>query len=1037
MNEKLQIVFFFCLIVFFTTENLYAQEKIQISGKVVDKLNNPLPGATITIKEDQLTGTITDRDGRFSLKTLSNSVVIVSYLGYTSQALRASEIIDATITLEESAKDLEEVVVIGYGVVRKKDLTGAVSVVKTEDLQNIPMARVDQMLQGRIAGVDVMSTGGEPGANTSIRIRGSRSITASNDPLYVIDGVLDGTVNISDLNPSDIESIEVLKDASATAIYGSRAANGVIIITTKVGKEGKTQFTAKADIGFSELPQMLDIMNATEFALFYNDYKSLPGVIYSTNSYKGSPTKTLEELAYPDPFSLGKGTNWVEEVTRVAPYQNYLFSGNGGSKNTQYYFSLNFNDTQGIIKNSGEKRIQGRINLTQRFSSKLTAGARINYSYIHTEKNTVEIGTVNNAAVNAALSLAPIMPVYKEDGSYNDWNPIRAGVGAYVDSPVALADLAKHDLFDKSLSSSFYVDYRPFKYLILKSSVSYQDYSRNEERLLPSTLPTRRQNKQGAYALQRIYTNSNILNENTITYKNTIRKSQIDALYGFTYQRRENKMLSANGSGYTNDITALWTLQSVPNKQNFNVSSNLTDRITLSHLSRFSYNYDNRYYLTVTGRMDGSSNFAKNNKWAFFPSAAVKWNIMNESFMKGLNNHISNSAIRLSYGVTGNQAIAAYASLGKMSPWVNGYIFNDAIPGSYYQEAVPNPSLTWEKTSSYNIGFDFSILRSRITFTLDYYDSRTRDLLLEVQVPQHTGYSTRLENVGKTANKGYEITVNSTNINIKRFKWITTLTMSHNQQVVLDAGGYDRIPTYTPNVYTYEMYGYQQGYPVNALWGMEYAGVWKSREEIEENKTTKKYASKTMTYTDLGRQKYIDQNNDGVLDRNDIVYLGSSDPLISGGFQNNFQIYGISLNIYFNYSLGGYIFNPLELNMGSGDYQTNQFRYMTNAWHPVRNPNSDIPRANSKDYVVSTAQRHEASFLRLKDVSVAYTFNLAKQTKNKINTATISLSGNNLYLWKYYNGFDPEVSTLSTTRRVDVGAYPSSRTIVFSTQINF
>lgn len=1040
-HRRLTLLLFCYFFLMSNVIELNAQSNvIKISGIVLDEKREPIIGVSVVVG-DKGKGTITDNEGKFNLEVAQNSTVTFSFIGYKSKSLKASEIRNSSIILEESTIEMDEVVVIGYGAVRKQDLTGSVSVVKTEDFDKIPVARVDQMLQGRIAGVDVMSSTGEPGDGTSIRIRGTRSITASNDPLYVIDGIADASANIGDINPSDIESMQVLKDASATAIYGSRAANGVILITTKKGKEGRPKYSLKADFGLAELPQMLDVMNATEYALFYNDYRSMPSAIMSSNSSlnskTGAPYITLEEMYYKDPLSLGNGTNWVDEVTRTAPYQNYILTGSGGSKATKYYFSFSYNDTRGIINNSGMKRLQGRLNLDQDLSDKVKGGVRLNFTYFDQDKNSIDIGTITSANVNAAISLPPTMPVYNEDGTYNGWNPVNGGNGGYVNSPVALAELVYNKHFISSLSSNFYLEYRPIKDLLIKSTFSYQDYSRNQERVLPSTLPMRSFRGQGAYANQQWVKNSNLQNENTVNYKKKLDKHNLDFLYGFTYTKRLSKTIAIGGNGYSSDETALWSLASIPDKNNYAISSGRNETVLLSNLARFNYHYDNRYYLTLTGRADGASNFAENNKWAFFPSVAVKWNLMNESFMKGLDRHISGTAFRFSYGITGNQGIAAYSSLSKIMPYSNGYIFNNTIPGSYYLSSIGSPDLTWEKTTSYNLGLDFGILRNRINFNLDFYTAQTRDLLLEVQMPNQTGFQTRLQNIGITSNTGYELTLNSVNIDKKNFTWSTAVTVSHNKQMVIDAGGYDRIPTYIPNSYTYEMYGYKQGYPVNALWGMEYAGTWKSREEIEEAKITKKYVSKTSTFTDPGRAKYVDQNNDGILDRNDIVYLGSSDPIIYGGIQNTFSVYGINISLYFNYSYGGYIFNPIELSMGSGDNQTNQYRYMTNAWHPVRNPDSDIPRAGSKDFVVSTAQRHDASFIRLKDVSISYVFKMPQKPNKKIDSITLSLSGNNIYLWKYYNGFDPEVSSPNGTRRIDLGAYPNSRTIIFGTQVNF
>ena len=449
MKKLLSAVFMvFCI------PGLYAQQR-NLHGNVMDENDGPLPGVTIILSNDRTSGTVTDEDGSFTLKASVGDTLTFSCLGYEDLVMPVNGFRNGKIVMESSLFTIDELVVIGYGTSKKSDLTGSVAVVKTQDISNIPVMRVDQMLQGRIAGVDVMSVSGEPGEGTSIRVRGTRSIMASNEPLYVIDGVVDAATSLSDINPNDIQSMQVLKDASATAIYGSRAANGVIIITTKMGQEGKPKFSFKADFGFAQLPKYLDVMNATEYAIFYNDYKSMPNSLLSPPSgypldENGAPMLPLEDMFYPDPLSMGDGTNWVKEVTRIAPYQNYALNGAGGTKDTRYYFSVSFNDTRGIIDNSGIKKIQGRLNLDQNLGKKVKLGLRFNYNYSDADKNAIELGTITSANVNAAISLTPTMPVYNEDNSYNGWNPVY-GNGGYINSPVALADLTHNKHYIKSM----------------------------------------------------------------------------------------------------------------------------------------------------------------------------------------------------------------------------------------------------------------------------------------------------------------------------------------------------------------------------------------------------------------------------------------------------------------------------------------------------------------------------------------------------------------------------------------------------------
>ncbi|PST83163.1 SusC/RagA family TonB-linked outer membrane protein [Pedobacter yulinensis] len=1003
-----------------------------VTGKVTDLKGEAMPGVTVRLK-NSTSGVVTNASGIYSIGISdAKSVLSFSFLGYKTQEVALNGRTTLDVQLTEDRASLEDVVVIGYGEVKRKDLTGSVSSVNIKDLENLPVPRVDQMLQGRIAGAEITSTTGEPGAKTSIRIRGTRSISATNEPLFVVDGVMDAIDDLNQLNPSDVESIQVLKDASSTAIYGSRGSNGVVLITTKSGNSsGKNNFSFRADVGMSQIPRYLDLMNAQEFAELQNDR------YYFAST--ANQTKPLEEYPYPNPAALGEGTNWTKEITRVAPYQNYTFSASGGDKTTKYYFSANFNDNQGIIINSGMQRYQGRFNLDKTLGKYVKGGLRLNYSYIDQAVNKADVGT-NTLWYRSSLFLAPTMPAYKPDGSFNDWNS-QWYSGTLFDSPLANSILQRKDELKKSLSSMIFAEVTPMKNLTIRSSLSFYDHNRFDDTFIPSTLPTRASKNTGAYAYKRAYRTGNVLNENTINYKKTWNKRHnFDALYGFTFQSLSFTNMTASGDGYfiddieTNDLTA------IPSKETLNATSLREEQQRISHLGRINYNYASKYYLTFTGRADAASNFAANHKWGFFPSAALKWNIKNESFLKKFKG-INELSLRLSGGVSGNDAISKYQSLARLTSTSSGYIFDGQIPAAYYPSRIANEGLSWEKTTSYNLGLDLSILNNKVDFTLDLYSANTKDLLLTVQLPSHSGYTSRITNIGATSNRGVELTVNTDNISRPKFSWSTTFTFAHNKQMVDDIGGLDRISVYN-NAWgaQYMMYGYVKDRPLNALWGMQYGGVWKSQQEIDQNKIDKRFASSAVSYYSPGRQRYIDQNQDGILDNNDLVYLGNADPKLYGGIQNSFSLYKVNFSFYLNYSLGGKIYNPIETFMGTGTYLSNQFRYMVNAWHPVRNPTSDYPRADSKDDIPNDRFVHNASFLRLKNATISYNFVLDKMTRNAVKSLTLSVSGNNLYLWKYYNGYDPEVSTESegsTIRRMDNGAYPASRTVTFSAEVKF
>jgi TonB-linked SusC/RagA family outer membrane protein len=1019
---------FVLMMLVFSAGSVAAQTGV-VKGFIVDPDGKPLVGATIVV-EGTNRGITSDANGRFTIRATSNETLSFSYLGYTSQKHKVGNRTMFNIELQpdESTK-MDEVVVIGYGSVKKSDMTGSVANVKMSDIKDAPVLSVDQALQGRIAGADIMSTTGEPGATTTIRIRGTRSISASNEPLIVVDGVIDAIHDLNDINSTDIASISVLKDASSTAIYGSRGSNGVIIITTKqgAGSLDRPNITFKADMGFSQLPRMLDIMNASEFAQYRNDYAYFGGDANNPDVNSNSP---LSSAPYSDPLSKGKGTNWIKEITRTAIYQNYAIAMSGRTnKSASYYTSFSYNETEGIIDGSGLQRITGRVNLDRQLFKWLKVGYKGSYTWRHNDENKASIG--GTTWYDAAQYLNPMLTVQ------DDYNPLYYS-GQKINNPRAKIDLITYYTERHSSNHTGYMEIVPVKNLKFRSQLSYYLYQRHTYRYYPSTLPKKNEG-EGGEAYRAEYDEYSLSSENTLTYaRRTKSGHSVNAMLGFSGQVLQTHNFTLSGSGYMDDAVKWNNMNAVLDKQTYSASTSYTKKTRMSTFARLNYSYKSRYFLTVTGRFDGASNFAKNNKWAFFPSAAFKWNIAKEKFMKKVS-WVDELALRLSAGRTGNDAISAYRSLAALSSTTSGYLFDGSQPVAFYRSRLDIPDLRWEKTDTYNAALDVSLFKNRLNVTAEWYISKTNDLLLTVQVPTQTGYSSRYGNVGATTNKGWEFTIESRNIVHPKFQWTTTLTLSHNEQMVDDIGSESFVKALSaPSNNNYMMYGYMKGYPLNALWGFKYGGVWHNQDEVERNEVTKTYASATSSKAN-GYPRYYDINHDGALNQDDLVYLGNADPYLYGGLQNTFHIGNLSLGIYWAYSLGGKIYNYSELYM-SGSTFTNQYRYMLDSWHPVRNPNSDIPRAGSIDaHVPSDFEVHDASYLRLKNINIGYTFDFSKRCKWMKNM-TVSVSGENLWLWKKYNGFDPDVSsegTSSTLRRVDLGAYPKPRTIIFSLQFRY
>ena len=707
-----------------------AQEQPQaVHGIIFDSEGNPLVGATVVVAGG-VQGTTTDTKGKFTLKVKPSDSLTFSYLGYTSQTTKVGSRTKFNIRLEKDAStDIEEVVVIGYGQVAKKDLTGSVSTVKMNDIKDLPTLSVDNALQGRIAGADFMSTTGEPGATTTIRIRGTRSINASNEPLIVVDGVMDAIHDLNDINSDDIASISVLKDASSTAIYGSRGANGVILITTKrgLGTTGKPNITFKTDIGFSQLPRHLDIMNAAEFAQYRNDYASFGSDANHPDIGADTP---LSGSVYPDPLSLGEGTDWIKEITRTAIYSNYALSLSGTNEKASYYSSFSYNDTQGIIDDSGQKRFTGRINLERQLFKWLKVGYTGSYTWRHNDQNKATIGGTNWWSGAQYLS-----PLLKPTDTYN---PLYYN-GQKINTPRALIDQNTHYLERHSSNHNFSLKLEPIKNFTINSTFSYYLYQRHTYRYYPGTLPMKSEN-EGGEAYRADWDENSFSWETTAGYKFEKNGHALDVLGGFSAYRFVSHDFNLSGKGYMDDAIMWNNMNAVLDKETYSAGTAYSKKTKMSVYARLNYNWKSRYYLTVTGRYDGASNFAANNKWAFFPSAAVKWNLANENFLKDCD-WIDDLSIRVSAGLTGNDAISTYRSLAVLSSTTGGYLFDGSQPVAFYRSRLDSPDLTWEKTAAYNVAIDWSMFKGRLNITAEAYKSKTTDLLMSLAVAAQTGYA--------------------------------------------------------------------------------------------------------------------------------------------------------------------------------------------------------------------------------------------------------------------------------------------------------
>ena len=1024
MRMKNRILVVIMLLLAFCASSYAQRGKMKVSGTVSDENGQSLPGVGVVERASKGNGVVTDLDGKFTITVASADAFLeFSCLGFKTRIENVNGRSELNLSMEPDNETLEATVVIGYGTSKKGDLTGTVSVVDMESVKDAPVTNIGQALQGKVAGAEFTSQSGEVGEDSSIRIRGSRSISAGNEPLIVVDGVVDAVTSLSEINPADIVTISVLKDISSTAIYGSRGANGVILITTVDERkaEGKTSFTFKSSQGVSYIAGSLDMMNAQEYATWRNMVSE--SFVNSTHPF-------------PDPSKYAdSSTDWIKALSQTVFAQDYYLSMNRNVGGTSYSISLGYNNTPGVVIGSGMSKLTAGLTLNSTITKKFSFNMKASYVDMTRDRASASITGTNT---NAAIYLSPIIQL---EDTWNAFGDGESYGGLPFNSPYLVAKNTANKLFKK--------------YLLLSPSLKYQfnarlkanlrfSISRNNEDggyYSPSFLAVAAANQTGGTARRTHLDTDKYLGELTINYKRKKRYHDFDALAGFTAEGMKRSSESASGSGFTDDSLLWYNMQGTLYPSNYSLSSYEQEVTKLSALARVNYNYRRRYYVTLTARADGASNFADDRKWGFFPAAALRWSIMNEKWFNKAT-WLNDLSLRASVGRSGNDSISPYMSLATLNSGPGAWIFGDRKMLAYTPGKLQNSNLRWETTDAMNFGFSFAGWASRVVFEADAYLSRTSDLLLSVRNAQTTGYNTYYANAGATRNSGVELTLTTHNIKKSKFSWKTVLTLSHNSQVVTDVGSeYEVVPTFlNPRSATQYIYGYKKGYPVSAIWGYKYEGVWHSIEEVERNEIIHAYTSLIQTGSNgvgLGRPKYADINHDGILDQNDVVFLGSADPVAYGGIENSFEINKrLQVRLFFTWSLGGYIYNISELYAASGCASYNKYRFMMDAWTPD-NPDSDIVKPGFDDTLVSSKSVYDASWFRLKSLSIGYDIPLSKKVKRYVKGINASIVGENLFLLKNYPGFDPDVNTSSSVFRLDNGSFPRTRTWAFNLVVKF
>lgn len=1027
----------------------------RITGTVKDAQGEPIVGANVLERGVKTNGTITDINGNFVISTtLKNSILTFSFIGYESKAISVGTKTKIEIILEENSQMLDDVVVVGYGTQKRSDLTGSVASVSMKDMMKAPVKSFDEALAGRIAGVQVVSSEGQPGASIDVVIRGGNSVTQDNSPLYVIDGFPvenpgNESVNpINAIDPADIESIDILKDASATAIYGARAANGVVIIQTKQGSEGKTTISYNGYYGWQSSTKRLDVLDPYEFVKLQNEIDPVKTKTLYLDKVNSEGTKETVPLDY---YKNIEGINWEEQIMRTAPMQNHHLSLLGGTKLSKYNASFSYLNQKGIIINSGFTRGQARLGYEREINKRMKVNFNVSYARVKRYGTPVSTSNYNNE-LNLLFSVWAYRPISLINSDVNllevPNDPEIEQTADFRYNPIITTQNELRETTEESLVANAFLEYMIVENLKLKVSGGYtrrfsqsDTFNNSLSRSGNETTNNRVNGGQG-------YTNTTTwLNENTLNYNLRINKNQtINLLGGMTLQGSKYRSFAAYSKLLPNENLGVSGLdEGTP----MSVNATSTEWALVSFLGRANYNIKSKYLFTASFRSDGSSRFAPGHKWGHFASGAFAWRINTEKFLKDWK-FLSNAKLRLSWGMTGNNNVGNFSYYAGYSTPVNaGYMFNNQFVTGSYPSSMGNSDLTWETTHQYDAGLDLGFFKQRLTLTIDWYRKNTKDLLLNASLPTSTGYSSQFQNIGSVRNEGLEISLGAVIFDTKDFKWNSSFNISFNKNKVLELADneyslltaqrwgddWQLIPGYIARL----------GGPVAAFYGHIWDGVYQyddfdkvgDKYILKDNITSNGEPRASVQPGDI---KYRDLNGDRVVDDNDKTVIGNPLPVHIGGFNNNFYFRGFDLNVFLQWSYGNDIYNANKLMLESGyKYNTNQYASYANRWSP-ENQNSNIPAAKGSSLkTYSTRIVEDGSYLRLKTVSLGYTLPVSLTQKWGISLFRIYASAQNIYTWTGYSGYDPEVSIRRTalTPGFDYSAYPKAMTITLGTNITF
>ncbi|GAA4453337.1 TonB-dependent receptor [Nibrella saemangeumensis] len=1050
---------------------VYAQQARTITGQVKDGgSGGTLPGVSIVLKGTS-TGTSTDADGKYTLRVpeRGNITLTFSFIGYTPQEVAVGNRSAVDITLSPDEKTLNEVVVIGYGTVNRRDLTGSVSSVGSKQLRDIPITNAAEAITGRLAGVQVTTSEGGPGADIRIRVRGGNSITQDNSPIYVVDGIqLENALNT--LNPQDIETIDVLKDASATAIYGARGANGVIIITTKSGKtNSRTTVNYNGSFGFRENLKNLGVLKPYDYVLYQYE-KTRNNATDSTsfaNQY-GSSWDTLSNYRNA-PF-----INWQDEIFgRKAAYQNHNISINGGNRTTSYNLSLTSNTEEGVMLQSAFDRKLANFKLDHTISDKAKVGFVVRYLGQRVDgAGTSSSGSAGNNRLRHTIQYQPLELNRRGAASVMDFDEDYYNA-TRLSNPVILTEAEYQKRYTNATNISGYFSYQFIPGLSLRVTAGYDNNVSRDDLFYSKVTGTARNYSGLPVAMIRNANGVTINNSNVLTYNRSgiAGKHDIDALLGQEIYQTSSRATGLETRYFPSDISAGKALANMnlgsppPGSVQPQPTSSESQSRLLSFFGRINYAYDKKYLATVTMRADGSSKFAPANQWGYFPSASLAWRFSQENFMQGLA-FVNDAKLRLSYGAAGNNRISdfLFAQLYNTS---GQYALGDAVLPAFAPASLAQQNLTWETTYSRNIGLDVSLWSGRVQLSADVYNNLTKNLLVNLPIPSTSGYTSQIKNVGATSNRGVELQVSANVMRTRDFNWTANFNVSFNRNRVEDLGPVQQQTTNSgwQGSDGADDYILKVGQPVGQMYGFVTDGFYKV-DDFNYNAATRTYTLKEGVPTAAaifgapqpGTIKLKDLNSDGVIRlEDDRTIIGDANPKHIGGFNNQFTYKNFDFSVFMNWVYGNDIYNANKIELTSGFYRNvNMLDVMADRWRTVNaqgqvvtdpaelaalNANASIwqPITNNRPYLHSWAIE-DGSFLRINNVTLGYSLPKTLINKVKMQNARFFGTINNLATLTNYSGFDPEVNARRfnpLTPGVDFAAYPKTRTYVMGVNITF